>query len=157
MRHVWLAYNDSLDNDIFDPLHYQVWITTCLHQEPHDSVKRPLVPALLFGLVLLSVTVERATPLVLHEGRVVLVDCVVGEMHVEIVDIGWSRCHVGLSSKPGDSLLVNVDSQGVQAIDEDVNSEIVLQIVDQVRLVEVLLDHVATIIRALLYYSFAVS
>ena len=59
-------------------------------------------------------------------------------MIVHVFRIGAS---VGLRAEPCEALLVDVDSQGTHAIYTNVYSQIVLQIIDQVRSVHIMLDN----------------
>lgn len=52
---------------------------------------------------------------------------------------------------------MDVDPQGAQAVDKDIDAQVVLQIIDEVWLVQILLDHVATVSCALLHDSLAVT
>jgi len=87
-----------------------------------DVRERPFVAAVIFfGLVL-------------HEIARSLVDCVVSQMHEQVVQIALARPSVGLSREPGQSLFEQVHAQWLNAKDEHVDSQVELQVVNQVRL-----------------------
>jgi len=79
--------------------------------------------------------------LILLESVVVLVDGVVGEVHVKIVHVILARRLVLFCSEPCEGLLVDVDSQRVHSTKQSVYSQVVLEVVNQVGFVHVLLDH----------------
>jgi hypothetical protein len=70
---------------------------------------------------------------------VVLVDGVVCKMHVQIVDIGLRWRFVFLGGKPGQTLIVNVNSQGVTSSYQGINSQVEFKTLIQQRIRNVLL------------------
>ena len=78
-------------------------------------------------------------------------------MHVQVVEVICFRLDIGLSGKPCNALFVDVDPERTDAVDQNVDSQVILQIVDQMRFVEILLDYVASFFRAVVDDPFAVS
>jgi hypothetical protein len=72
----------------------------------------------------------------------VLLDGVVGQVHKEVVEVAVLRSNVLLSRETGEPLLVNEYPQGVNTVDQDIYSEVELQAIDQVGLMEVSLSDV---------------
>lgn len=64
---------------------------------------------------------------------------------------------VWLSGKSSKTLLMNVNSHWIYPIEENIDSQIILQIVYQVRLIKVVLDNKATLNGTVLYYLFTVA
>ena len=64
-------------------------------------------------------------------------------MHEVIVHIASGRSAVGFRAEAGQALLVDVDAHRADSVDQNVDAQIVLQIVDQVRSVYIVLDHPA--------------
>ena len=79
--------------------------------------------------------------LVLLKGLRFLVDAVVREMGVKVLLRPLRRAVVRLGRKPGQPLVVNVDPQGVDARQQDVNPQIELVVVDEEGVADVLADH----------------
>ena len=74
---------------------------------------------------------------VLHELLGVLVDAEVGEVDEALADVlGLDVVLVG--GEAGESFLEHVDAQGIVAGDQDVDAEVVLEVVYQVRVADVL-------------------
>lgn len=88
---------------------------------------------LVFVFILLKLVVE-------------LINSVVGQMHIQVVQIRILRCLVLLRCESSYSLLVNINSQRVHSVKKHVNSEVEFKIVHQIGLVKVLLDNTALVI-----------
>ena len=71
------------------------------------------------------------------------VDSVVGKVHVEVVHISYRGLLVGLSAEACEALLVDVDTQWANTVDEHVNTQVILQAIDQVWRIHVALDNPA--------------
>ena len=78
---------------------------------------------------------------VLHEVARGLVDRVIGQVHEQIIQVCLRWACILLSGKASESLLEHEDSEWVNSIDQHVDSEVKLQVVDQVGLVHVALGH----------------
>ena len=61
-------------------------------------------------------------------------------MHRLILDVAVVGLGVLLGREPSQSILVNVDTQRIDAVDDHVDTQVILKSVNQVRLVKVLLD-----------------
>ena len=64
-------------------------------------------------------------------------------MHEVIVHIASGRSAVGLRAEAGQTFFMDVDAHRADSVDQNVDAQIVLQIVDQVRGVYIVLDHPA--------------
>lgn len=67
-------------------------------------------------------------------------------MHELILQIFRTRRPVLIRRKPRESLLVHEDAEGVDASHEDIDAEIELEPIDEIRLVHVALDHAAVVL-----------
>ena len=76
---------------------------------------------------------------VLHEVLALLIDCVIGQMHAEVVEVAAEGRDVVLRREPRQALLVNKDAQWNDTSDEYVYAQVELQIVNQEWFVEVAL------------------
>lgn len=106
--------------DIYSPL---------LHDLEH-SLKGPFVSDAHLLLILVE-----------HKLLALLVDCVVGEVHADIIDVVLVRRDVGLSGEPAQSLPEDEHAQRVNSCHQHVYSQVELQPVDQVGAAEVALHH----------------
>jgi hypothetical protein len=70
-----------------------------------------------------------------------LVDGVVGQMHVEVIQVALGRQLVGLSRKPHQSFVVEVYSERVSASNEHIDAQIELQSLEEQRVRHILLHH----------------
>lgn len=86
-----------------------------------ESTKTPFVAK----IILLSV-------LVLNKLLILLVDRVVGQMHVFVLLVDFLS--VGFWGEPGETFLKYIDTQGLVACDTDINSKIELVTVNQERI-----------------------
>lgn len=68
-------------------------------------------------------------------GRTELIDSVVGQVHEMIIHVSCRGLFVGLGTEPGEALFMNIDSHWTDCIDIHIYPQIVLQVVNQVRLV----------------------
>lgn len=74
---------------------------------------------------------------ILHKLLRVLIDAKIGEVDEPLTDIlGLDVVLIG--GEAGESLLEHVDLEGIIAGDEDVYAEIVLEVIDEVRVADVL-------------------
>lgn len=73
----------------------------------------------------------------------ILIEGVIGQVHVNVVHVRFSGSLVSFSTKPCKCHLVNVDPQRTDPIQEDVDPQVIFQIVDQVRSINILLYYVA--------------
>lgn len=62
-----------------------------------------------------------------------LVDCVIGEMHADIVDVVFIGRYVCFSGESAEALAEDENAKRVDSSDQDIDSEVELQAVDQVR------------------------
>jgi len=62
--------------------------------------------------------------LVLHIVLRVLVDCVVGQVHAEVLDVRVGHWLVLLGGESGKAVFVDVNSERVNSEDEDVDTEV---------------------------------
>ena len=63
-------------------------------------------------------------------------------MHEHVVQVAVGRPHVLLRGKASQTLLVDVDSQGIHSVDQRVYSQVEFQVVYQIGLVEVSLGYI---------------
>lgn len=131
MRELRLPCDHCFHYDLFNFVHEGVRVATLLCQNLQDSAQTALVPCV--ALLILAVLV------VVCE----LVDGVVGEVHEDVVDVAAVGLFVRLRAKPGEGHLMHENAQGVHAIQKNVDSKVVLKIIDQVGPVYVFLDDVA--------------
>ena len=75
-----------------------------------------------------------------------LINGYICQMHAEVIKILLVRLLIGNSCKPCQSVLINIDPWRIHPKDDRVNTQIVLQVVDQVRLVDIAL-HDALVFR----------
>jgi len=66
-------------------------------------------------------------------------------VHVQVVKIAANRRHIFRCGKPGQSFLVNPDAQGRDRCNQNVDSQVELKAINQVRLVQVPLAHVVLV------------
>lgn len=141
MIHVRLSRDASLDHDVFDFAHDFVDISALGVEYFEDGEHGSFVALLfLFAVVLALLVVVRPVVILIPRLLVVLpevvvhfVDRVVRQVTVDVVQVVRPRLLVGLCRKPGKPLLMNIDSQRVQAVEQHVDSQIVFQVLDGVR------------------------
>jgi len=77
----------------------------------------------------------------LNEVVIVLINCVVCKVHIEIVEIllHWAVVLIGCES--GDALLINKNAKRIHSVNKRINSKVELQPVDEVGLVDIPLRH----------------
>jgi hypothetical protein len=63
-------------------------------------------------------------------------------VHAQIVEVAAQRTLVGFGGESSQSFFVDEAPEGVEASDQDIDSEVELEVVDKVGFVEVLLGHV---------------
>ena len=145
MRQVGLTYYECLDNNILDEPHDLVLITALCFQYVKDGIKRSfMAPITTFRRVIITLLI----------GIAVLVDRIVGQVHEEVVHVSVCWLPVGLSAEPCHAFLVDVDTQRINTVEQDVDSQVILQVVYKVWVVDVVLDYVAAssfILLGLLY------
>jgi hypothetical protein len=90
-----------------------------------EGTKTPFVAK----IILLSV-------LVLNELLILLVDGVVGQMHVFVLFVDFLS--VSFWGEPGETFLKHIDTQGLVACDTDIDSKIELMTVNQERIGDIL-------------------
>ena len=83
---------------------------------------------------------------VLHEAHGVLVDGVVGQMHLHVAHVVVGGLRVGSGGEPGQAILEKKYSQRLDAKNQHIEAEVELHPVDQKRLVDVLLDYAMTVL-----------
>ena len=76
-----------------------------------------------------------------------LVDGVVGQVHEDIVHVSPGRFFVRLCAESGEGHLMQEYAQRVHSIQKYINSQIVLEIINQVRSINVLLHDVTHTLR----------
>lgn len=69
--------------------------------------------------------------IILLELGVMFVDGVVCHVHEQVLHVSSVGLLVRLSAEAGNSLLVDIDPQGIDAVQQHVNTKVVLQVVDQ--------------------------
>ena len=80
--------------------------------------------------------------LVSLEGIRLLVDGVVGQVHIEVVKVALLRALILLSSEPSKSFSEDKNSQRIDSVDQDVDPHIEFKTVNKVRLMHVPLANV---------------
>lgn len=73
----------------------------------------------------------------------VLIERVICQVHINIVHVLASWSFVRISAEPGEGHLVQVDPQRTHTIQKHIDSQIVLQVINEVRPVNILLNDVA--------------
>ena len=63
-------------------------------------------------------------------------------MHEDIVEVVRGRLLVFFGAEPGHALLADVGCKGVQTADKDIEPQVELFLVDEIRIGDVFLDHV---------------
>ena len=76
-------------------------------------------------------------PLVLDKVLTFFVDSIVSQVHTEIVEVAAKWCNVLFGSKSGQSFLVQEHSDRNHGRDQEVDTQVELQVVDQIRLVDI--------------------
>ena len=132
MRQLGLPTDYRLHNHVFDLVHELRCVAALLLQNLQDRTQRPFV-------ALIAIPVVWSVLVVLRK----LVDRVVRQMHVDVVHVSSVRLLVGLCAKSGKGHLVQVDSERRNTIQKHVETQVVLEAIDQVWLVDVLLHNVA--------------
>ena len=84
-----MAHYYCFHNYVLDLLHYEIDVGPLLRQDFEDGSETTFV-AFVFGIFVL----------VLLEGVIVFVYCIVGQMHVEIFQVVVGRAAVLLGAKP---------------------------------------------------------
>lgn len=133
MLDIGLCCCRRLHDYILNLSHQFALISSAALKDVHDGFERALVAAFLISARLFPGLVRGA----------VFVDRVVGQVHEEVLHIPRGRLLVGLRREASQSFLVDVDSQRVDTVDKHVDPQVVLQVVHQVRRVQVVLDHPA--------------
>ena len=70
------------------------------------------------------------------------VDCIVSQVHTEIIEVAAKRWNVFFGCKSGKSFLVQEHSDRNHRRDQEVDTQVELQVIDQVRFVEISLGDV---------------
>ena len=132
MTQVRLTYNQSLDYDVFDEAHNFVFITTLSFQDLQNGTQRSFVTTFsTFRRFIIGLLISIA----------VFIDGIVCQMHEEVVHISCCWFSVRLSAEPCHSLLVYVYSKWIHTVKKHINPEIILQVLNEMRVVDVMLDH----------------
>lgn len=79
--------------------------------------------------------------LTLHKLCILLIDAVIGQVLKLLILAIIGILVVGLSRKPAQSLVVDVDPEGVDAEDGDVDPEVKFEVVDEERVADVVADY----------------
>lgn len=74
------------------------------------------------------------------EGLIIFVDGVVGEMGVGVGEVEGGGLLEGLGGESGQALFIDVDSEGRDASDQDIDPQVELEAVDEEGVHDVLLD-----------------
>ena len=132
--YVRLSQTKRLDNYFIDLISYSF---ACLRPEFHlDLPKHVLVASFTSYIVYVFICV-------LHETNSVFVDCVVRQVHAQIIQVRGHRALVLHRGEPGQSIFVYVDTKRRDTVDKNVNPEIELEAIDQKRFMHVFLyNHV---------------
>ena len=125
--HVVLSTKQSLQDHIVNARPQQIHVDTYLLEMLAECTKRPFVAEIiLFGV------------LVLNELFILLVDGVVGQVHVLVVLVYFLS--VGFTCETGEAFLEDVNFHGFVAGHQHVDTQIELVAVDQQRVGDVLAD-----------------
>ena len=60
----------------------------------------------------------------------ILVDRIVGQVHIQVFEVAFVGFSIGYSSKPGQAILVDVDSQRIDSEQQDVYPQVILKAID---------------------------
>ena len=77
-------------------------------------------------------------------GVTVLIDRIVGQVHKQVVHVASSWFAIRLRTKACQTLFVDVNTHRIASVEEHINSQIILEIVNQVWLIKVVLDDPAS-------------
>lgn len=94
----------------------------------------------IVSIIAVVIFVPRLLLVALLEIPIELVDSVVCQMDVHVVKVGVAWLLVRLRGKPRETLLVNEDAKRIEAVEEYVETKIVLEALNQVRVRKVVLD-----------------
>lgn len=79
---------------------------------------------------------------ILDESICFFVNSVIGKVHAQVVEVAASWTLVLLCGKPGQALFVNETAQRVDSCDQNIDSQIELQAINEIRLVQVALSYI---------------
>ena len=73
-------------------------------------------------------------------------DSVVSQVHVQVRQVFCPRLLVPHCSKPGKTILEDIDPHGVDAVHQHIDSQVKLQSIDQVRIRDILLHNIVLVL-----------
>ncbi len=96
------------------------------------SIKRSFMTLIIILLVF-----------ILLEFVTVFIYCIISEMHIQVIHIAIVWWLILFSRKSGEAFFMPVYTQGIHSIEKSINSQVKLQIINEVRFVDVPLNHTA--------------
>jgi hypothetical protein len=79
--------------------------------------------------------------LIENEIGIVLIDSIISQMHANLLHVVSVRSLIFFSCEPAQSLLIQIKHQWVDATNQDINSEIEFESIDEIGSMQVPLDH----------------
>lgn len=163
--HVGLTSDDCLDYDVFDLCHDLVGISSLRQQNLKNSCQAPFMPFLLIPIVIIFIIIIPifiififCLFIILLKVIIKFIDCVISQMDKHVVHVSIPWLFIWLCRKPSKSLLVDQDSHWVQAIEHHIDSKVILEVFNDVRICQVILDHpTSTLVGAGFNNLFAIS
>ena len=92
--------------------------------------------AFVSNICILAICVELKHPFVS------LVDCVISQMHVQILEIIFARLAVLLSAESSHPFFVQIDAKRVDGLNEDIESAVEFEVINQKRVLDILLHNI---------------
>ena len=131
MWDVWLSNNQSFNDYVFYLEPYFLSISSLVLKYSKDSCQASFMTLLTLTRILFSLFIS----------IILFVDCIVCQMHEEVVHISCCWFSVRFSAEPCHTLLVYVYSKRIHTVKKHINPEIILQVLNEMRVVDVMLDH----------------
>ena len=145
MREKWLSNNQSLYDDLLDPLLQLLSIVSHPIEVPKDGCEGSLMSLIIIFLILVLLKVV-----------IVFVDSIVCEMHVQVVHVVIIRHLVLLSGESSKTPLMQIYAERVHTIEEGIDSQIKFKVVYQVGPLDVSL-HNATFVFTIFHDALKIS
>lgn len=146
--HVRLTSDYCLDYYVFDLCHDLVGISPLRQQNLKNSCQAPFMPFLLIPIIIIFFIIVPIFIIfifclfvILLKVIIKLINCIISQMDKHIVHVSIPWLFVWLCCKPSKSLLVDQNSQWVQAIEHYIDTQVILKVFNNVRICQVVLDN----------------
>jgi len=119
-----------------------------------------LIPIVIIFIIIIPIFIIFIFCLFIILLKVIIkfIDCVISQMDKHVVHVSIPWLFIWLCRKPSKSLLVDQDSHWVQAIEHHIDSKVILEVFNDVRICQVILDHpTSTLVGAGFNNLFAIS